>query len=277
MDTAAYSPFALLPLRESRRAGDPSPAGTVELPSTVPVRGRFPPGSGPAFASAPISPSISPPSQGPSAVLESLRQKIARIERPSLSPAAGRSRRNEDAPWRLGCPDADVLLPSQGLETDSLHEIKAAARGHGASAGDWTAGLGFALRLAAMRLQEAQRAGRPAFMLWCWPRVMVQELGRLSGRGLMQFGLDPARVLIVETARESEALMALEEGMKSGTLALALELSIREPQCRAPLEPRGGRAPHALPHRHASRARGGGRLCHALAHRTRTERASSLR
>jgi protein ImuA len=163
-----------------------------------------------------------PSGQAPSAVLENLRQKIARIERPSLAPAAARSDRDRHAPWCLGCPAADGLLPPQGLETDSLHEIKAAARGHGASAGDWTAGLGFALRLAALRLQEAQRAGRPAFMLWRWPRVMVQELGRLSGRGLMQLGLDPARVLIVETARESEALMALEEGMKSGTLALAL-------------------------------------------------------
>jgi protein ImuA len=115
----------------------------------------------------------------------------------------------------------DALLPD-GLETSSLHEIKPVLRGQGAAAGDWTASLGFALRLAALRLDAAQRAGRPAFLLWCWPRSMAFELGRLSGRGLVQLGIDPARVLIVEPAREAEALMALEEGMKSGALALAM-------------------------------------------------------
>lgn len=201
MDSAANSPFVLLPLRGSRRAGDPSPAGTVELPSTVPVRGE------------------APAARPPSDVLEKLRRKISRIERPSLGPGAARS--CSEPPWRLGCPGMDALLP-EGLETSSLHEIKAAYRGQGASAGDWTAGLGFALRLAALRLDAAQRAGRPAFLLWCWPRPMAFELGRLSGRGLGQLGIDPARVLMVETAREAEALMALEEGMKSGALALAM-------------------------------------------------------
>lgn len=201
MDTAANSPFVLLPLRGSRRAGAPSPAGTVELPSTVPVRGGR---------------AVTPP---PTDVLESLRQKIARIERPSLGRAQGSYK--GEVPWRLGCPSADALLP-RGLDTSSLHEIKAAFRGQGASAGDWSAGLGFALRLASLRLAAAQRAGRPAFLLWCWPRAFVQEFGRLSGRGLVQLGLDPARVLMVETAREAQALMALEEGMKSGALALAL-------------------------------------------------------
>jgi protein ImuA len=184
---------------------------------------------------------VTPP---PTDVLDSLRQKIARIERPSLGPAAeARSRR--EVPWRLGCSAADALLPD-GLETSSLHEIKPALRGQGASAGDWTASLGFALRLAALRLEAAQRADRPAFLLWCWPRPMAFELGRLSGRGMMHLGLDPARVLIVETAREAEALMALEEGMKSGALALAMgvfqsaslnaarRLSLAAGECRTP-------------------------------------------
>lgn len=201
MDSAANSPFVLLPLRGSRRAGDASPAGTVELPSTVPVRGG------------------TPAARARSSVLENLRRQIARIERPSLGPAAAGSRR--EVPWRLGCPGMDALLPD-GLETRSLHEIKSAPRGRGASAGDWAASLGFALRLAALRLDGARQAGRPSYLLWCWTRPMAFELGRLSGRGLVQLGLDPARVLIVETAREAEALMALEEGMKSGALALAM-------------------------------------------------------
>ncbi len=50
---------------------------------------------------------------------------------------------------------------------------------------------------------------------------MAAELGQPSLAGLAQIGLDPARLLIVETARQSDALNALEDGLKSSSLALA--------------------------------------------------------
>lgn len=207
MDTVAYSPFALLPLRGSRKTGSASPAGTADLPSAVP-----------AWRPESLPSSSKPP---PSEVLKALRSAIAGIERPSLHTPAER-RGGEGGPsWQLGCFEADALLPL-GLETDSLHEVKALGHLRGASAADWMASLGFSLRLAALRLEAVRRSGRPAHMLWCWPRVMAQELGRLSGHGMAALGLDPARVLIVETAREAETLQSLEEGLKSGSLALAL-------------------------------------------------------
>ncbi len=113
----------------------------------------------------------------------------------------------------------------EGLETDSLHEVKAAVPVSGAIAGAWMASLGFALRLAVRRVEqvpgEGARRGAP-WILWCWPRVLAGELGRPSAAGLMRLGLDPARILFVETARADEALVALEDGLKSQSLALAL-------------------------------------------------------
>lgn len=206
MDTAAHSPLSQLPLRGSRRTGDASPAGTVDLPSAVPAAGG----------------GCAPPSSA-ARVLETLRSAIAGIERPSLQAPGTRAHfsSRDEMPWRLGCVAADALLPD-GLDTGSLHEIKGQAQAQGASAAAWMASLGFALRLAALRLEATRRSGRPATLLWCWPRRLASELGHLSGRGLVHLGIDPSRLVIVETAREAESLMALEEGLKSGKLAIAL-------------------------------------------------------
>lgn len=206
MDTVAHSPFSLLPLRGSRRTGHASPAGTADLPSAVPAKLAE---QNPLQATRP-----------PAEIIRTLRAAIAGIERPSLQTPDGR-RCQETEAWRMGCRETDALLP-QGLETDSLHEVKAFDTVRGGSAADWMASLGFSLRLSALRLAAMHRQDRPGVLLWCWPRVMAQELGHLSGRGMGFLGLDPSRIIIVETAREAEALQALEEGLKSGTLALAL-------------------------------------------------------
>lgn len=208
MDTVAHSPFSLLPLRGSRRTGIASPAGTADLPSAVPAN---------LVDNPPLQATRS---SSPAEVIKTLRAAIAGIERPSLQTPGGR-RRQETEAWRMGCREADALLP-QGLETDSLHEVKAFETVRGASAADWMASLGFSLRLSALRLAAMHRQGRAGVVLWCWPRVMAQELGHVSGRGIASLGLDPSRIIIVETAREAETLQALEEGLKSGTLALAL-------------------------------------------------------
>lgn len=242
MDTAAHSPFSLPPPRGSRKLGDASPAGTVDLPSAVPE------GAGDDHREA--GPSNTPKAVRPassSEVLQTLRAAISVIERPLMEGRGekGARLRRSEVPWRLGCEEADVLLPDS-LEVDSLHEVKPVAGAHGASAADWMASLGFSLRLAALRCEGLRRAGRPAHVLWCWPRALAGELGRLSGRGLLDLGLDPARVLIVETAREAETQQALEEGLKSGTLGLALgvfdEASLNAAR-RLSLAAQGGRTP----------------------------------
>ena len=157
-----------------------------------------------------------------------LRAAITKIEGHEL--CGGADREPAEAAWQLGCPVIDRLLP-QGLDAGGVHEVKAAARpgsygngpyGHSASAGDWMTGLGFALRLAVRRTMMARENKQDApWMLWCWPRALAGEFGALSARGLAELGLDPSRLLIVETARASDALVALEDGLKSSSLSLA--------------------------------------------------------
>ncbi len=203
MEPAAHSPFSLLPPRGSRRSGFAGPAGTADLPSAVPARGGG----------------------DRDRLLQALRATIANLERPMLGASpAGPSTRTalQDDGWWLGCAAADALLPECGLSLAGVHEIKPAGSAGSASAGDWMAGLGFALRLAALRLNQLKGPGsKDAMMLWCWPQPFSSELGQLSLQGLAHMGIDPARVLLVETPRQSEALTALEEGLKSGRLALA--------------------------------------------------------
>ncbi len=52
--------------------------------------------------------------------------------------------------------------------------------------------------------------------------MLANELGRPSHAGLLQLGLDPSRILFVETPRAAEALVGLEEGLKSASIALAI-------------------------------------------------------
>jgi protein ImuA len=125
--------------------------------------------------------------------------------------------------WSLGAPRIDRRLAG-GLDAAALHEVKPEGRPAGAAAGDWAAALGFALRLAVRRLYAlgAQPAGAPAQVLWCWPSIFAHELGRPYGQGLASLGLEPSSCLFVETARASDALWAMEEGLKSASLALVI-------------------------------------------------------
>jgi len=123
--------------------------------------------------------------------------------------------------WTLGAPEIDCRLAG-GLNAAALHEVK--GEGSGAAAGDWAAALGFALRLALRRLDALapHPANRPAQLLWCWPSVFARELGRPYGPGLTSLGLAASSCLFVETARVPDALWAMEEGLKSQSMALVI-------------------------------------------------------
>ncbi len=161
-----------------------------------------------------------------------LRTRIEALERHASSPAlralapdALRSL-SPSPPWTLGVPGIDAHLAG-GLDTASVHEVKpdgcATDAAAGAPAGDWAAALGFALRLAVRRVTAlAARSGAPAHILWCWPSTFARELGLPCGQGLAAMGLDPSTCLFVETKRTSEALWAMEEGLKSASLALVV-------------------------------------------------------
>lgn len=127
-------------------------------------------------------------------------------------------------PWRLGTPEVDHQLGSSGLALDGLHEVKPALTGPGGvHAGEWAAALAFVLRLAGRRLAiavQGERERAPPVLLWCQPRHVARELGRLHPAGLAHLGIAPERVVLVETGTRDETLWAMEEGLASGALAL---------------------------------------------------------
>lgn len=167
------------------------------------------------------------------AVIAGLRSRILSLERhaPRRGPLApseptsaegrhpGRPRR-----WELGCSATDALLP-KGLETNAVHEVKGVPSiAGGASAADWMASIGFAARLVARRVDSfsATRSASRPWVLWCWPKTMASEFGSPSSAGFAHLGLDPARLIIVETARSGDALNAIEESLKGTSFAVVV-------------------------------------------------------
>jgi len=154
-------------------------------------------------------------------VLARLRASIQAMERGGADLQAADDPQTRKG-WTLGVREFDRRLGG-GLDPSSLHEVKALPRGAGASAGDWAAALGFALRLTVRRLQgleNARSASRP--VLWCWSSQFAREFGAPYGGGLAALGFAPSDWLFVETARASEALWAMEEGLRSQSLALVI-------------------------------------------------------
>jgi protein ImuA len=79
--------------------------------------------------------------------------------------------------------------------------------------------------------------------------VLAGELGRPSAAGLRDLGLDPARLIMAEPARAGEALLAIEEGLRSGGLALVagvLDAVALTPARRLSLAAAAGRTPCLL-------------------------------
>ncbi len=117
-------------------------------------------------------------------------------------------------------PQIDARLGPLGLDPGGIHEVKPKTTGAGARC----AALAFALRLAARRLQHIC-AGKPAVdprILWCTTTAAAAEYGHLYGPGLAAFSLDPRSLIVAEAARTPEVLWAMEEGLRSGSLALVL-------------------------------------------------------
>ncbi len=153
--------------------------------------------------------------------------------------------------WTLGGLDVQGALGELSLAPDALHEVKpaVAAGGYGTAAG-WSAALAFALALAGRRQRASSTAAADAetqqasahqnwgqqsgvqhsgaracgTILWCVPRRMADETGRLYGPGLATFGLSATDLVIVETGRQTDVLWAMEEGLRSNGLALVVGL-----------------------------------------------------
>jgi len=112
----------------------------------------------------------------------------------------------------LGHPGADHCLGG-GLKCGALHEI------FPATAADAPAASGFVLGLAARMICENK------WLLWVQQDFPALEWGEILGTGLLAFGFDPRRLLIVKVPNAAAALRAGAEGLNChGLGAVVIEL-----------------------------------------------------
>ena len=106
----------------------------------------------------------------------------------------------------FGIAALDSYLPEGGLACGALHEIVPKTEGAIAAA------FGF---IAAILARWSQAYP----LLLIRPVHGLRQYGRLSGHGLNSLGLDPRRLILVETAHRKETLWALAEALRSGAPA----------------------------------------------------------
>jgi protein ImuA len=130
-----------------------------------------------------------------SAALVALQDRIRRIERPGTL-------RHGVLPFRIDA--IDEALPGGGLALGAVHEFLGSGPDEedGAAAAGFTAGI-------------AGRLGQ-GLVLW------VLKRGDLYGPGLVEHGLDPARIARVTAPRDDDILWVLEEGLRTQGIATVI-------------------------------------------------------
>jgi len=118
-------------------------------------------------------------------------------------------------------PAIDRHLPQGGLTCGALHEVMPEARGDMPAAfGFVAATLGRAtLGRATLGRATVGRMPQRAPILLVTSPCGLAACGRLYGHGLNGFGLDPARVILVEAQNATQALWAMEEALHSAAPA----------------------------------------------------------
>jgi protein ImuA len=136
-------------------------------------------------------------------------EKIVRL-RASLA-KAGLETLEKHPRVALGHKPADACLKG-GLQRGALHEIFAGATGHEAAATGFVAGL--AARVAADR-----------HLLWIRQDFSALEFGEISATGFLEFGLDPARMLLLCVADAAGGLRAAADALSCSALgAVVIEI-----------------------------------------------------
>ena len=105
----------------------------------------------------------------------------------------------------FGLSAIDRYLPQGGLAGGGLHEFVP-------EAGATPAAFGFIVALLA-------RVAQPHPLLLVLPSYGLRDYGRPYGHGLSTLGLDPHRLILVETAHRRDTLWAIEEALRSGAPA----------------------------------------------------------
>lgn len=110
----------------------------------------------------------------------------------------------------LGHTAADLCLKG-GLKRGALHEVFAVI-GHEAAATGFTAGL-------------AARAAANRHLLWIRQDFSAREYGEISATGFLEFGLDPARMLLLCVADAADGLRAATDALSCAALgAVVIEI-----------------------------------------------------
>ena len=109
----------------------------------------------------------------------------------------------------LGLGEVHAHLPEPGLPCGALNEIAADTYG------DTPAAFGFVFALMAAALRSRSGPAVLVFQTRC-----LMDFGAPYGLGLVQWGVDPGRLIIVETRSNKDALWALEEALRSARLAV---------------------------------------------------------
>jgi protein ImuA len=139
------------------------------------------------------------------------------------------------APLPFGLAAIDSHLPDGGLSCGALHEIVPAAESCIAAAFGFIAAILARIssppppgpRLRAPEWGREQQAASPRahplfFIAPTYGLRPYRPHGRLHGHGLNALGLDPSRLILVETAHRKETLWAMEEAVRSAAPAAAV-------------------------------------------------------
>ena len=107
----------------------------------------------------------------------------------------------------LGHNEVDLCLKG-GLLHGSLHEVFSAIS-HEAAATGFVAGL-------------ASRVAADKHLLWIGQDFSAREWGELSAIGLLELGLNPARLLLLSVANASDALRAANDALSCAALGVVV-------------------------------------------------------
>lgn len=141
--------------------------------------------------------------------IAALRRRIGAISTAAIPAWQQATGQGDDFSPGATAPGLHEVLDQH--EVPGLHEVRPAAFF------DTPAALGFAAALIAQGL--ARRAGGGLIV---WRRgAGAAEFGTPYPYGLMEMGVDPARLLFVEARNAREALWCLEEGLRAGLALVA--------------------------------------------------------
>ena len=141
---------------------------------------------------------------GPTALAMARNRAAVMAELRRLMPRMGEQRKA--LPFGLAAINSH--LPDGGLACGALHEVVPAAESCIAAA------FGFIAAVLG-RLEPT----RSLFVMPAYGLRPYRPHGRLHGHGLNALGLDPARLILVETAHRKETLWAMEEAVRSAAPA----------------------------------------------------------